>query len=326
MVHSKLNKGFIFDIQGFSVHDGPGCRSLIFFKGCSLKCPWCSNPEGISPDPVLLYNASKCTLDGLCLKACPAGAIKWHGHGHGPGPGPDPALPGQQLFFDRSACKRCETFECISACCSEALNKAGKEITTDALFSKITRDRQYWGSKGGITLTGGEPFVQPDFAREILQRCYDAYIHTAVETSGNIPWDHIEPSLPFLDWIFFDLKHMDTAIHQQFTGSSNQLILSNATRLANDFGGRMVFRMPLIPGFNDHDENISAMATFIRATGRDEINILPVHHFGREKYRLLGQTYFTNDFIPPGIEILQNIRRTFEAAGIYCYAGNDTPF
>ena len=320
MVPAKLSTGTIFDIQGFSVHDGPGCRTLIFFKGCSLQCLWCSNPEGISFFPEILYNVSRCTLDGFCIEACPNDAISKCDHRSGSDPN------HEKLHFDRSFCRQCVTFDCISSCCAGALNKGGYEITTDDLYSRITRDRQYWGSQGGMTLTGGEPFTHPEFAKEILQRCYNSFIHTAAETCGNFPWQNISPSLPFLDWLFFDLKHMDPDIHKQMTGSSNQVILSNATRLSKEFTGRMVFRMPVIPGLNDDPVNISEMSDFIRSGGRNEINILPVHHYGREKYGLVGKPYFSSVLDFPGTEMLEKIKSHFEESGIICYIGNDTPF
>ncbi len=376
MVQTKLTKGHIFDIQGFSVHDGPGCRTLIFFKGCSLECAWCSNPEGISFFPEPLYRDSKCTMDGLCVNACPHKAIAVSENGE-----------GEKLTFNRNFCSKCSTFDCIKACCSGALNLGGYEISVDDLYERINRDRQYWGSGGGITLTGGEPFAQPEFAAALLKRCYDAYIHTAVETCGNVPWENYKKSLPFLDWIFYDLKTLnESRFHDlilpsscpSFDRSPSALrppvrpssalrppsvrssacpsvrpssalrppsvrlsacppvpssvcppvtqILSNARRLAAEFTGRMVFRLPVIPGFNDDAENIMETARFILSTGRKEINILPLHHLGREKYSLAGKKYYTTDFKIPGKEDLQAIATRFESMGIICYIGSETPF
>jgi len=308
---TKKLTGTLFDIQGFSVHDGPGCRTLIFFKGCPLSCTWCSNPEGKNRFPEPLYQARKCTLDMLCAKACPHHAI---------------TLVSGALVIDRSKCGACTTFDCTEACCTGALQKGGYEITVNELYLLIQRDRQYWGSRGGITLTGGEPFFQPEFTLELLQRCYSAYIHTAAETCGNIPWKNIATSLPYLEWIFFDLKHMDPQRHRQMTGASNRLILKNASDIAKEFSGRMVFRMPLIPGFNDDNENISATISFIKSTGRNEINILPLHHLGREKYALLGLPYYTENFDHPGHQLLHDITTRFLESGIHCYPGNQTPF
>ncbi len=311
MVQKKLINGNIFDIQGFSVHDGPGCRTLIFFKGCQLHCCWCSNPEGLSPYPEPLYKNSKCTYDSLCIDACESGAI---------------TKKGKTLVFDRAKCRHCKTYDCVKACCTGALSLGGYNISTEELYVKINRDRQYWGTNGGITLTGGEPFVQQVFASALLKRCYEAYIHTAVETCGNVPWENIQPSLPYLDWIFFDLKHMNPAKHFEATGSPNHLILQSALKLAKEFSGRMIFRMPVIPGFNDNTENINDMATFIQSTGRKEINILPVHHFGREKYGLISQTYYTTDFRSPSKDNMKAIRQRFQKAGVHCYIGSETPF
>jgi len=328
MVQTKLTSGYIFDIQGFSVHDGPGCRTLIFFKGCTLECAWCSNPEGISRFPEPLYRESKCIHDGLCIGACPLKAISIVKNDE-----------GDRLVFDRTTCRNCSTYDCEKACCSEALNIGGYEISAEDLYARISRDRQYWGDRGGITLTGGEPFAQPAFALNFLKRCYDAYIHTAVETCGNVPWKNYEQALPYIDWIFFDLKTMDKIKVQNINNPPSayppvrlsarppvSLILSNARRIASEFSGRMIFRLPVVPGFNDDSGNISETARFILSTGRNEINILPLHHLGREKYSLTGKKYYTTDFILPSKEDLQNIASQFASLGITCFTGSDTPF
>jgi glycyl-radical enzyme activating protein len=324
MDRSELIHGTLFDIQGFSVHDGPGCRTLIFFKGCSLHCAWCSNPEGISPHTEPLFNAGKCKLDLVCLAACPHDAITVDG-----------SLP---LAFDRHACRTCKTHACIEACLTGALRLGGFEITIDSLIARINRDRQYWGPGGGVTLTGGEPFAQPLFARELLKRCYEAYMHTAAETCGNVPWENIESSLPWLEWLFYDLKHMDPAKHAGMTllnaggdggmhgHSVHERILDNARKLSECFEGRLIFRMPVITGFNDDDSNIDATARFMIENGRTEINVLPLHHMGREKYSLLGQEYYTKNHSIPSSADMNRIMERFSMSGITCYPGSETPF
>jgi len=311
----ELNGGYIFDIQGFSVHDGPGCRTLIFLKGCPLRCLWCSNPEGIRPFPEPLYKESKCIFDLFCLQACPFKAIKLEGGKETP-----------RLEFDRDKCARCDTYDCVKACLTGALGQGGYFISLPELYSRIERDRQYWGGNGGVTLTGGEPFAQPEFTAALLKRCYEAFIHTAVETCGEIPWHYIEPSLPWLDWIFFDLKQMDESAHKQLTSSANKLILDNAKRLAAGFKGRLIFRLPLVPKLNDSDDNIRATADFILSSGRNELNILPVHHLGREKYLLSGHLYGLPALEMSGREQLFAIQNRFSELGVRCYLGSDTPF
>jgi pyruvate formate lyase activating enzyme len=311
MVPAELTGGYIFDIQGFSVHDGPGCRTLIFLKGCSLRCKWCSNPEGLHSFPEPLYNSEKCIFDNLCIEACPKDAI---------------TPVDARLAFNQGLCRNCFSYDCVAACCTGALKIGGYFIRMVDLYKLICRDRQYWGSSGGITLTGGEPFLQPDFAESILKTCYEAHIHTAVETCGNVPWDNIERSLDHLDFIFYDLKHMDREKHKASTGSDNKLILQNARLLASRFTGRLVFRLPLVPGFNDDDAHIQKVSDFLHRVGKDEINILPVHHLGREKYALLGLKYFTSDFTPPGKEIIETVQTLFQSNDIRCYIGSDTPF
>ncbi len=311
MVSAKLTDGYLFDIQGFSVHDGPGCRTLIFLKGCSLRCRWCSNPEGLHSFPEPLYNSSKCIFDYLCIKVCEKQAI---------------TIVDHDLHFNKDLCRDCITYKCSKACCTGALKTGGYRITINELMQLIQRDRQYWGSVGGITLTGGEPFQQPFFVNALLQKCHQSYIHTTVETCGNISWKNIEPSLEYLDWIFYDLKHIMDSNHFAMTGIGNKLILENSRNLASKFKGRLVFRMPVIPGYNDDIDQIRKLSGFMNSIGKDEINILPLHHLGREKYSLLGKTYYTNDYTSPLKESLNLIQSVFSEYKINCYIGTDTPF
>jgi len=310
MVQKEL-KGIIFDVQGFSVHDGPGCRTLIFLKGCSLRCRWCSNPEGIHPLPEPLYDESKCIGDLLCVKACSARAI---------------TIDEDKIEINKNICSHCIGNICATACNTSALRIAGYPVTIGELFQTISRDRQYWGGNGGITLTGGEPFLQPEFASGLLKKCYESYIHTAVETCGNVSWTNIIPSLSYLDWIFFDLKHLDTECHREYTGHGNEQIMDNARRLASEFNGRLIFRLPLIPGFNNGDEHILQLAAFLNSIGKHEINVLPLHHLGREKYKLLFSSYFFNDSKVPEKDELMHVQQLFQDNHIHCYIGSSTPF
>ncbi|MBM4157816.1 MAG: glycyl-radical enzyme activating protein [Ignavibacteria bacterium] len=306
----KSTGGYIFDIQGFSVHDGPGCRTLIFLKGCSLRCSWCSNPEGINFFPEPLYNAEKCIYDKLCVSACKKNAIYTDEVG---------------IRFRKEICRDCSTFECVKECCTGAIRKCGYYISAEQLLDKIKRDRQYWGGNGGITLTGGEPLCQPEFAETVLRNCFETLIHTGIETCGNVKWASIESLLDFIEWIFYDIKHLDSDKHKEATSSGNELIIENAVRLAEKFKGRMIFRMPIVSGFNDDIEHIKNMCEFIKETGRREINILPLHRLGREKYKLVGLK-FKDEFKIPGKEELLNIKNIFESSGIKCFIGSDTPF
>lgn len=304
-------KGYIFDIQGQSIHDGPGCRTLIFLKGCSLNCFWCSNPEGIGCKPSLMYAPSKCIVCGSCIRNCSHDAIR---------------IENEKLIISRHLCSVCDKQICIDECYTGALRLGGYEISVSKLYEIIRRDRQYWGSNGGITLTGGEPLLQIDFTKEILAKCYDAYIHTAIETCGYVPWENFQKVISYIDWIFFDLKHLDGEEHKKATNADNALILENARLLSKEFTGRLVFRFPLIPGFNDSVKNIDAVISFIKGAGRNEINILPLHHLGREKYQLLNKEYIGGNLPVPTNEKLRKVQNTFKASGIDCYVGSETPF
>jgi len=308
---TKSASGTIFDIQGFSVHDGPGARSLIFLKGCTLNCFWCCNPEGISTVNTPLYYSSKCIGCGNCKKACPNDAIQFI---------------AEKPVIDRTICEKCDTYLCVDNCYTNALQLSGRTISVDELYAIIKRDRQFWGPDGGITLTGGEPLLQVNFAQQILKKCHDAYIHTAIETCGNVPWKNYELVIDYLDWIFFDLKQIDSKQHESGTGVSNKNIINNVRKLNENFKGKLIFRLPFIPGFNSARENLVGIAALILETKWKEINLLPLHHLGREKYQLLGKEFKADGFSIPSSEELQAAKHIFEEFGIICYIGQDTPF
>ena len=307
----KEISGKIFDIQGFSVHDGPGARSLIFLKGCSLNCFWCSNPEGISKSIIPLYYSSKCIACGNCIKACTNNAIQ---------------LIEGNIKIDRNICEKCDDHSCNVNCYTDALRMSGRSITVDELFSVIQRDRQYWGNEGGITLSGGEPLLQIDFVSNLLEKCYNSYIHTAIETCGHVPWKNFEKTIEYLDWIFFDLKHMNSEQHLSATGQHNKTIINNVKKLNENFKGRVVFRLPLIPGFNSSKKNLKEIANLISETKWKEINILPLHHLGREKYQLLGIKYKGIKYNLPTTLELNSAKNIFEKLGIKCFTSHETPF
>lgn len=191
---------------------------------------------------------------------------------------------------------------------------------------KIQRDRKYWGDLGGITLSGGEPMLQYGYINAVLHQCYDSYIHTCMETSGHAPWDHFEKVLPHLDWILFDLKHMDPKKHKLKTGISNQLIVENARKLASQKKVKIIFRMPIVPGFNDSISNIERTAAFLNSIGMKEINILPFHHLGSTKYEQLSLDYQASALKTPSPEDMRDIGAVFAKHSITSYIGSDTPF
>ncbi len=308
---SPEQTGAIFDIQGLSVHDGPGCRTLIFLNGCTLNCAWCSNPEGISTAPSLMHFTSRCIGCGNCMRKCIHDAIH---------------MVDGKPEISRIQCSICDSHSCVEECYTDALKVVGYRISVSALMSIIRRDRQYWGSQGGITLTGGEPLLQPAFVKDLLAHCYHADIHTAIETCGNVPWKNFEVILPVTDWIFFDLKHPSSGEHRRGTTAGNELILENALKLAHTFEGRLVFRLPVIPGYNDGEEAIRSLISFLKTTGRNEINILPLHHLGRQKYSNLNREYPWGEIRIPTVEQMGRVEAAFRSAGVACYSGSETPF
>lgn len=271
----------IFDLQRYSTHDGPGIRTLVFLKGCSLACRWCQNPESRSPKPELLFDPRLC-LPGceLCQHTCPAAIQRQY----------------DALRIDRTRLTRGDLQSLRELCPSEALTVCGQEQPLDKLMGSILRDRAFFErSGGGVTLSGGEPFMQPELAAKILARCKAEGLHTAVETCLHVPWQQIAPSLPHLDLVLADLKHVDEQRFFDWTRGKADRVLANLKRLAEQ-GIPLQIRVPLIPGFNADKDSLKAIIEAAAGlTGVEEIHFLPYHTLGMGKYALLGLPYEAPD-------------------------------
>ena len=279
-IPDKLKKGIVFNIQKFSVHDGPGIRTIIFLKGCSLGCAWCSNPESQRPAPQLAYNAEKCLTVQACKRCrdiCPQGALSVAQDG--------------KMAWDPSLCDQC--LICADACPTHALNVYGYEITVDDALGRVEEDEAFYArSGGGVTLSGGEPLFQEEFALALLREARKRHIDTCIETCGNVPWAVLEQAGRYLNSIYYDIKTVDSEAHKKYAGASNELILNNLTRLKETYPGLLVrVRTPVIPGFNDSIEAIGGIVDFIRDMPNVDYELLAYHRMGSPKYGYLGRDY-----------------------------------
>lgn len=301
----------VFNIQRFSLHDGPGIRTTVFLKGCSMRCFWCHNPEGQHPEPELRYFPERCIACGQCVISCPNHAHEMHDGTH---------------IFLREHCEL--SGKCIETCFSRALQLEGRAMTVDEVMSEILSDRPFYESSGGgVTLSGGEPALSKDFALEILDRCKTHGLHTAIETCGEVPWASLEALLPSTDLIMMDLKHLDESKHQLATGHSNERILSNARRLASS-GKTIIFRTPIVPSVNDSEEEIAQIAAFVRElinvrnserqNGSEEIRyeLLAFHKLASGKYSSLGLEYKAHNVEPPTKERMTLLLDVARRSGI----------
>ena len=266
-------KGVVFDIQRFSVNDGPGIRTIVFLKGCPLSCLWCCNPESQRKEPDVMYDAKKCVGCGKCMKACVHGAIG----------------PGNTTWVDRSKCVGCG--ECVNVCPTGALTLKGEVMTVSEVIHVLRRDAHYFRkSGGGITLSGGEPLMQWKYARELLKACKAQGWDTAIETTGYGSEEAIEAVIPYLDLVLLDCKSTDPVVHKRVTGVSNELIQKNARKIVS-MANKVIIRVPTIPTVNASEEEFHRIAEYAKSLGVDTVHVLPYHTLGQSKYEMLGKAY-----------------------------------
>ena len=310
----KTLKGKTFDIQGFSVHDGPGIRITVFLKGCPLRCPWCHSPESQLFETELNWMQIRCIgteLCGNCLNVCPHDAIT---------PGSMKKAPDgkeiQLVDVDRSKCDNCG--KCAEACSSKALYMCGTDQTVDEVMERIMKDVPFFKrSGGGVTVSGGECLCQPDFTRELLKRCKENGIHTAVDTSGYVSWKVIESVMPYTDLFLYELKHMDDELHKRVIGVSNEMILENVKKIAQA-GGKLQIRIPIIPRFNDSLEAFDEYGKFIKELGDsvELVQLLPYHKLGVVKWERLQRDTPVLEAVPPSDELVEKLKSRLEEYGL----------
>lgn len=303
-------EGVVFNIQRYSVHDGPGIRTLVFLKGCPLRCLWCDNPESQRRTLELVYDEDKCIGSKDCLEACPAAALS----------GIEADGSDWRVEIDRALCNDCGM--CAESCAPQALTMIGQRVSLSEVMKQVERDRPFYRrSGGGVTLSGGEPSAQLEFATALLSECQACGIHTAVETCGYCEWKAFSRLLRHTDLVLYDLKHMDSQKHKQLTGAPNELILENARRISGE-GIPMTVRFPIVPGYTDGERNIGATARFVkelRTVG--ELHLVPYHRLGEFKYARLGREYDLTTLSPPSESAMKQHVEMIQSYGLKAQVG-----
>lgn len=267
-----MGAGLVFDIQHFCLDDGPGIRTTVFFKGCPLRCIWCHNAEGLSIKPQIYFSNEKCAGCGMCAEVCPQNGHSFYDNTH---------------KVDFSACIRCEA--CTKICPNEALRVAGKHMTAEEVLKEVIKEKPFYEhSGGGVTLSGGEPLMQGEFAHELASLCKKNGLHVCIETSGYCSKDTLLQIMPYVDLFLFDYKHYDSEKHKVYTGVDNKRILENL-RVISDAGKPIALRCPIVPSCNNTEAHYRAIAKAANElSGVQEIHIEPYHPFGLGKYRSIG--------------------------------------
>ena len=288
--------GEIFDIKKYAIHDGPGIRTTVFFKGCPLSCWWCHNPEGIKRTAERLYRQDRCIGCKECIQVCSHDAI---------------ADSADRPKWDPSRCEYCKT--CALVCPTEAVTFVGKTMSVDDVIAEITKDTVFYDeSNGGVTISGGEPLMQPQFLLKLLEGCGHLDLHRTVDTSGYADTKTLLQVAACTELFLYDLKHMDPEKHFKYTGVSNEKILENLKCLS-EHGADIIVRLPIIPGINSHDENIDRTGAFISSlSGIRCVNILPYHCAAITKYKNFNMEYSSSDVEPPSKDQLESIANRLE--------------
>ena len=291
--------GIIFNIQRYSIHDGPGIRTTVFLKGCPLTCKWCANPESINPHPEIFFREERCDQCGNCLKACLQGAITFDENG---------------MQIDRIKCDSC--IKCEEVCQTSAISRIGKKITVEEIVTEVMRDEPFYNnSGGGVTISGGEPLYQAKFTLNLLKECKERSLHTALDTSGYTKWEALDEILNYTDLVLFDIKHLNQEMHQKGTGLGNELILRNLEKILKK-GVRVWVRIPIIPNYNNSNQHIETLASFLSEKPIEKVSLLKYHEWGKHKYKFLGRDYPLKEPLTISDEELENLKNTMESHGL----------
>jgi len=276
MLDAHKDKGLVFNIQRFSLHDGPGIRTTVFFKGCPLKCQWCHNPEGINPFREILYKEFDCILCESCKESCPLDAI---------------SVENEKIKIDREICNLCG--ECIKNCQTNSLELCGTYMTTQEILDEVMSDYEFYKtSHGGVTFSGGEPLMQFNFLQKVLVEANKLNLHIALDTSGYIPTENFTKVLDLIDLVLFDVKTLDQARHEKLTGVSNELILKNLKECLN-YSIETIIRVPIVYGYNflNIEEELTHHLLYLHNLGFSQFELIPYHRFGEQKYQMLEKPY-----------------------------------
>lgn len=287
------------NIQKFSVHDGPGIRTTVFLKGCPLECWWCHNPESQSLSHEILYFEERCTKCGICIKRCEGKALE---------------LKDNYLTINRGKCNLCG--KCADFCPKNAREYVGRNFTVKELMKEIIKDEAFYEeSNGGVTFSGGEPLMHADFLKEVLEGCKIRGIHTALDTCGHASWESFEKILGKVDLFLYDIKIMNNEKHKKYVGVENKLILENLKKLS-DRNCNIFIRMPIIAGINDDDDHITEAICYLSNLNIIQVNLLPYHKMGMDKYKRLNMEYKLLGMEKPLEEKMGEIAEKFRKAGI----------
>jgi len=300
-----IEKATIFNIQRFSVHDGPGIRSVVFLKGCPLRCPWCANPESTNAYPELMFFSDKCIGCGKCLSVCENNALR---------------LVNGKPVFERNLCKGCG--RCTEACYANARKITGQVRDTESVKAEIDKDMVFYkNSGGGVTFSGGEPLLWTDFIIELAKYYKDMGISVAIETCGYVSWDSFAKIIAYTDLIMFDLKFIQSKKHYKYLGCLNELIIENLLKVSKLVG--TIVRIPVIPGINDSKEEIRNFGEFLSLflDVIKGVQILPYHNLALQKYEGLGREYLLSDIKIPNDEYMESIKSILEKYGLQVQIG-----